>query len=164
MFVWMIFSPCVQSCLLSISWTAQSFFTKLCMVLLEAMCHVEKLVHYVQFQGLGKGLYNQNMTFYCGKMGLLRLRSWSLLRTVQSVSECLSGWYFLNYRTFCYQIWYCDAASWARVPCRIFFFFFGGGIFKVKVILRAHMIKIWLFIFSELLIPWQPNLIADTSS
>ena len=27
----------------------------------------------------------------------------------------LSGRYFLNHRTFCYQIWYGDAASWASV-------------------------------------------------
>ena len=33
---------------------------------------------------------------------------------VQNVSECLSRWYFLNHRRFCYQIWYGDAASWAR--------------------------------------------------
>ena len=36
---------------------------------------------------------------------------------IQNVSECLSGWYLLNRRTFCYQTWYCDAASWARVSC-----------------------------------------------
>ena len=40
------------------------FFTKLCMVVYyyEAMCHVEKLVHYLQCQDHSKGLYNQYMT------------------------------------------------------------------------------------------------------
>ena len=40
---------------------------------------------------------------------------------VQNVSECLSGWYLLNHRTVCYQIWYGDAALWARLWCRKFF-------------------------------------------
>ena len=44
----------------------------------------------------------------------------------------------------CYQIWYGDAASWARVSC--IFFVFVVAIFKVKVAERAHMIKIWLFL------------------
>ena len=39
---------------------------------------------------------------------------------IQNVSECLSGWYLLNHRTFCYQTWYGDPA-WARVSHRIFF-------------------------------------------
>ena len=39
---------------------------------------------------------------------------------VQNVSKCLSGWYLLNHRTFCYQTWYGDPA-WARVSHRIFF-------------------------------------------
>ena len=30
----------------------------------EAMCRVEKLVHYLQCQGHSKGLYNQNLTFF----------------------------------------------------------------------------------------------------
>ena len=37
---------------------------------------------------------------------------------VQNVSECLSWWYLLSHRSFCYQTWYCYAASWARVSCR----------------------------------------------
>ena len=37
---------------------------------------------------------------------------------IQNVSECFSGWYLLNQELFCYQTWYCDASSWARVPCR----------------------------------------------
>ena len=40
------------------------FGTKLVMVVYyhEAMCHAEKLVHYLQCQGHSEGLYNQNMT------------------------------------------------------------------------------------------------------
>ena len=41
---------------------------------------------------------------------------------VQNVSECLSGLYFLNHKTFCYQIWYGDAASWASVLQNLNFF------------------------------------------
>ena len=32
--------------------------------------------------------------------------------------RCLSRWYFLNRRTFCYQTRYCDASSWAGVSCK----------------------------------------------
>ena len=31
----------------------------------EAMCHAGELVYYPECQGHSKGLYNQNMTFYC---------------------------------------------------------------------------------------------------
>ena len=31
----------------------------------EAMCHAEKLDYYLRCQGHSKGLYNQNMSFYC---------------------------------------------------------------------------------------------------
>ena len=48
-------------------------------------------------------------------MGLLPSRSRSL--KVLSVSECLSGWYLLNHRTFCYQTWYGGVSSWPRVSC-----------------------------------------------
>ena len=42
------------------------FFTQLDMVLYyhDAMCHAEKLVHYLQCQGHNKGLYNQSMTVF----------------------------------------------------------------------------------------------------
>ena len=38
-----------------------------------------------------------------------------VIAKVQNVNECLSGWYLLNCRTFCYQTWYGDASSWAGV-------------------------------------------------
>ena len=66
MFVWMIFSLCVRLCPLSISWTAQPFFSKLDVVVYyhEAMCPVEKLVYCLKCQGDSEGLYNQNMTSF----------------------------------------------------------------------------------------------------
>ena len=59
---------------------------------------------------------------------------------VQYVGECLAG-YFLSHRTFCYQIWYGDAASEARVTCGNVVFFV-VAIFKVSVTARARVIKI----------------------
>ena len=115
-----------------------------------------------------KGLYNQNMTIsvvsskllvlFATKLGLIvqhhklecPVEKWiaafkvKVTAKVQNVSECLSRWYFLSHRTFCYQIWYGDAASWARVSCGNYFVVV--AIFKVKVTARAHMIKIWLFL------------------
>ena len=35
-----------------------------------------------------------------------------------SKCQCLSRWYLQNCLTFCYQTWYCDALSWARVSCK----------------------------------------------
>ena len=48
-------------CLLTVSWTTQPFFTKLGVVVYyhKAMCHAEKLVHYLQYQGHSEGLYIQ---------------------------------------------------------------------------------------------------------
>ena len=42
------------------------FLTKLGMVVYyhETMCHAETLVHCLECQGHGKGLYNQNMTIF----------------------------------------------------------------------------------------------------
>ena len=54
---------------------------------------------------------------------------------VQYVSECLTGWHFLNCRIFCYQTLYGNAASCARVSCRKQKLF---AIFQVKVTARAH--------------------------
>ena len=49
------------------SWAVQSFAVKLGMVVYyhELVCHEEKLVRCLQGQGYSKGLYNQNMTFFC---------------------------------------------------------------------------------------------------
>ena len=32
--------------------------------------------------------------------------------------QSLSGWYLLNCQTSCYQIWYCDASSWAGMHAK----------------------------------------------
>ena len=120
-FVSMIFSLCVWLCPLSISWTAQPFFflTNFGMVVYyhEVICHVEKLVHYLQCQGHSEGLYNQNMIISAvsskllvclqpnliwylqhhkpecpvEKMGLLWSSSRSQCSKVQNLSECFSG-------------------------------------------------------------------------
>ena len=37
---------------------------------------------------------------------------------VQNFIECLSRWYLLNCRIFCYQTWYGDATSWAWMSCK----------------------------------------------
>ena len=50
-----------------------------------------------------------------------------------SKCRCLSRYYFLNRKTFCYQTRYCDPSD-------------SLAIFKVKVKTRARMIKIWQFL------------------
>ena len=81
----------------------------------KAMCHEQKLVHYLQRQGHSKGLYNQNITLSTLsskfqvrlKLNLVDSNSilsqsvmWKIFITVfkikvtakvQNVSECLSG-------------------------------------------------------------------------
>ena len=123
--------------------------------------HAEKLVHFVQCQGHSEGLYNQNMTIstisskllvcFATKLGLIvqhhnklecPVKKWDycvkVTAKVQNVSECLSGWYFLIRRTLCYQFWYGDPASWARVM--LFFFFF---------LLSSRSRSQWGFIWSK---------------
>ena len=57
---------------------------------------------------------------------------------VQNVSECLSRWYLLNRRTFCYQTGYGegDTASWARVS-------YGPKICLLSSSLRSQRGLIW---------------------
>ena len=64
--VHLLFCLRVRLCPLSISLPAQPFFTKLGMVMYchELMCHVEKVVHYLQGQGNSKSLCNQSMTIF----------------------------------------------------------------------------------------------------
>ena len=105
----------------------------------EAMCQAEKLVHCLQCQGHSKSLYNLNKTVSTISSKLLvRLqpnlvsyynvisrsvlcKNWATMfkvkvaTKVQNVGEFLSGWYLLNYRSFWYQTWYGDVASWASV-------------------------------------------------
>ena len=75
---------------------------------------------------------------------------------VWNVSECLSRWYFLNRRTFCYQIWYGDAPSWARVlPTFCCCYLQGQGNSKGSYDQNMTLSTI----LSELLISWWPNLV-----
>ena len=89
----------------------------------EVMCHAEKLVHHLQCQGHSEGVYNQNMTIFYQtwwysntslsvqwENGIIVLKV-KVTAKVQNVSECLSGQYLLNHRTFCRQTWYGYAAS-----------------------------------------------------
>ena len=138
------FKLSVNVCPDDIFWTAEYFVAKPGMVMRhhKPECHVEKLVHCFQCQGHSEGLYNQNMTIFTVSSKLLiRLQpnliweynivSLSVLRwngitafkvkvtaKVKNVSECLSGRYLLNHRTFCYQTRYGYAALYARVLCR----------------------------------------------
>ena len=127
-----------------IFWTRDHFVTKLGIVMQhhEPEGHAKNLVHCLQCQGHSAGLHNQNMTMST----IYLLNCWSIATNlgfivqhqkpehpmekkwitafkvkvtakVQNVSECLSRWYRLNCRRFCYQTWYGYAASWARVSC-----------------------------------------------
>ena len=72
------------------------------------------------------------------------------------MSECLSRRYYLNHRTFCYQIWYGDAALWARVMQTFFCYCYLQG---QGLSLGSYDQNMTLSTLSELLIPWQPNLV-----
>ena len=130
-----IFSMCLIVSALYLLNCSTTFVIKLGVVMYyhEAMCHAEKLVHYFQCQGHSEGLTKQNMTIstisstvpFATKLSLIVLHhkpecpveNWitafraKATAVIQNVNECLSGWYLLNHRTFCYQIWCCDAAS-----------------------------------------------------
>ena len=106
----------------------------------EVMCHVNKLVHYIQCQC--ESLYNQNQTIFTISSTLLvhlqpnmvwwySIISQSVLwengitvlkvkatAKVQNVCECLSGQYPLNHRTFFHHTRYGYAALLAKVSCR----------------------------------------------
>ena len=79
----------------------------------------------------------------CGKMGLLHSRSvsqwrfkcqWMFVQMIYSESQKI---------LLPNLVWWCSIMS---LECHadffFFFFFWGGAIFKVKVTVRAHMIKI----------------------
>ena len=65
--------------------------------------------------------------------------------------------YLLNWRPFCFQTWFVDAASWARVSCRkkIVCYLQGQGHSKGSFDQNIALCAISF----ELLIPWQPNLV-----
>ena len=174
----------VNACPDDIFWPTEHFVTKPGMVMQhdEPECHAEKLVHRLQCQGCSEALCNQNMTLSAVSSKLLvslqpnlvwwySIISWSVLwkngitafkvkviAKVKNVSECLSRWYFLKHRTFCYHIWYGDAVSWARVSCRHFHcccYLQGHGHSKGSCDQNMTLSTT----FSELLISLQPNLV-----
>ena len=57
------------------------------------------------------------------------------------ISKCQWMQYPLNCWSFFNQIWYGDASSWARLSSKKDFF----AVFEVKVTVKDHKIKIWLF-------------------
>ena len=68
----------------------------------------------------------------------------------------MSRWYLLNHQTFCFQTWYCDASLGVRVSCKkIYCYFQDPGHCKSSYDQNMTLSTI----FSELLIPWQPNLV-----
>ena len=100
----------------------------------KVMCHAEKLVHHLQCQGHSEGLKSKYDCFYyllncwsiCNQTWFLwysiisqsvlwenGITAFKVMVTVKgkNISECLSGWYLLNHRTFCRQTWYGYAAS-----------------------------------------------------
>ena len=101
----------------------------------EVMCHVKKIVHYLQCQGHSEGSYNQNMTIFYNifktavlfatKLGLIvqhhklecPVEKWDYCVQGQGHSEsskysdCLPRQYLLIHRTFCCQTLYGYATS-----------------------------------------------------
>ena len=55
----------------------------------------------------------------------------NVIAKAQNSNECLSGWYFLNYLTFCSQTWCGDASSRTRV------------FFKRAVLLHSSSKSLW---------------------
>ena len=53
----------------------------------ELVCHEEKLVRCLQGQGYSKGLYNQNMTFFCISELVTRLQ----LSEKREKDHCVQG-------------------------------------------------------------------------
>ena len=131
------FKMLVNVCPNDIFRTTEHFVTKPGMVMQyhKPACHAEKLVHCVQCEGHSEGLHNKTMTISAVSSKLLvrlqpNLVSWysiisrsilwengitaskiKVTAKVQNVSECLSGQYLLNHRTFCHQTQYDYATS-----------------------------------------------------
>ena len=79
----------------------------------------------------------------------------------QNINKCLPRCYLLNHQTF-YITWCCDASLCARVSFKKIELLSSDlfAIFKVKVTVKDHIIKIWLSnISSELLVLLQLNLV-----
>ena len=90
----------------------------------------------------------------CGTITAFKVK---VTAKVQNVSEYLSGWYHLNRRTFCYETWYGDAASLARVSCgkKLVCYLQGQGHSKDSCDQNMALSTI----SSKLFISWQLNLV-----
>ena len=118
----------------------------------------KKNVCYLQDQGHSEGSYDQNMTLSVISTELLILRQpdlvwWYIVisqccvkkidyciegksHSEGSECQCLSRWYVLNHQTFCYQTWFFDSSSWARVSCK-----------KIGLLSsRSRLQQIWQFL------------------
>ena len=125
--------------------------------------YAKRLVCYLQGHGHSKGSCNQIMTVSTILSELLILllpnlvwwyiisqsvlwRNWiavfkvKVTAKLENVNEYLSIQYLLNCWTSYHQTWYGDASSWARISQKYWF-----AVWKVKVTVKDHVIKIWLF-------------------
>ena len=130
-------------------------------IIIIARLSSKRLVCCHQGQGHSEGSYNQNTTFkyviwtadpFAAKLGLMahhhkvdclvrRLDCSVVVKVtvtekVQNASECSSEQYLLS----CYLVWWCSIMGQTVMQENWF------AISKVKVIARAHMIKIWQFL------------------
>ena len=104
---------CALFCLEEISWTAQSFLTKLIWwyIIIWQSAMQKKICSLSEISRSQQGLsYCWSICYYTwhDKPGC-HVENWitgfkvKVTVKVQNVSECLSRWYLLNHRTFCYQ-------------------------------------------------------------
>ena len=107
------------------------------------------------YQSTSADLQKQRLTSFCTVCGVLfyfkrestvvssGVRGVTLMTpTCSHLAECL-------YATFCNQTWYCGAPPWAGMSCEKNK---GDFIFKVKVTVWVHIIKIWRFLLYLLLV------------
>lgn len=76
----------------------------------------------------------------------MRGRAVRILLNLLCLSVCVRvwiffRWYLLNCLTFCNKTWYAGASLWARGSAEQWL-----AIFKVKVTVRVHVIKMWLLL------------------
>ena len=108
----------------------------------ELECRAKRFVGYFQGQDHSKGLYDQNMTVptVSSKFLILLLqnlvlqciiisqsvlwRNWIVVFRIkvtakfQNANDCLSRCCLLKCWTLCYQTWYGDASSWAKLSSK----------------------------------------------
>ena len=144
-----MFKISMNVCLDNIFWTTEPYITKLgMMVVIISQCHANKTTG-----TKSQGSCNQNITVSIFKTSdpftakLCLMIRWECLvkncfavfkvnitAKAQNSNECLSGWYFLNYLTFCSQTWCGDASSRTSVFQNSCF-----ATLKFKVTVRSPM-------------------------